>query len=289
MRTSDLRLIILKTFKEEEFYGYDIHKKLISEGITIEAGRIYRVLNQMQKDGWLESRWAKSGKGPEKKLYKLGKKGEAELDRNLMYAVQTIHRAYGEYIRSLPPERSVFKLISRSVVAEIASQSNVVLVAESSSSMYDRLLGAIQDKLVDSKIFVVKPKSVTVKLQLQNITYLEGNLESIPLRNGYIDLLITADMPTSTNMDKATREWHRVVKNKGKLAVISPAVLFRSYEDPLSIGDFIEKWEHQTYKNRKPGEGGTLIGSLRKHFQSLEEKDVVHMKLLIAKKFKKPS
>jgi DNA-binding PadR family transcriptional regulator len=135
MRTSDLRLTILKTFKEEEFYGYDIHRKLISEGINIEAGRIYRVLNQMLKDGSLESRWAKSGKGPKKKLYGLGKKGQAELDRNLMYAVQTIHRAYGEYIRSLPPERSVFNLISRSVVAEIANQSNVLLVAESSSSI----------------------------------------------------------------------------------------------------------------------------------------------------------
>jgi SAM-dependent methyltransferase len=155
--------------------------------------------------------------------------------------------------------------------------------------MYDRLLGAIQDRLVHSKIFVVKPKSVEVKLQLQNIVYLEGNLESIPLRNGYVDLLITADMPASTDIGKAMREWHRVVKNKGKLAVISPAVLFRSYEDPLSIGDFIEKWEHQTSQNRKPGEGSTLVDYLRKHFQSLEEKDVVHMKLLIAKKFKKPS
>ena len=282
MRTSDLRLTILKTFRGREFYGYDIHKKLASEGTRIEVGRLYRVLNQMLRDEWLESRWEKSPKGPKKKLYKLGKKGKEELDKILIAAIQTIHRAYGEYLFSLPLEKSVFPTISKEIVGKKAGQSNIALIAEDSSPMYQRLLDAIQNKLPASKIFLVKPKTVTMKLQLENAVILEGNLQNIPLKDNYVDLLITANMPLNQNVERATKEWRRVLSRNGRLAVISPNVLFGLSEDPLTIGDFIEKWEHQTYEERDPREGQYLLNCIQRDFQNVKEVNVVHMKLVLA-------
>lgn len=282
MRTRDLRVIILKTFKDKEFYGYDIHKKLIAKGIRIDVGRLYYVLNQMLGDRLLESRLEKSIKGPKKKLYRLGIRGKEELDEILMKAIQTVHRAYGEYLLSLPPERSVFSSISKEIVSEGMSQCKLVLIAENSSPMYQRLLKSIQDRLVDLRVFIVKSKALPLKLELDNVVYLEGNLENIPLKDGYVDILLAAHMPRNENMEKSRKEWCRVVKKTGKVVLIAPNVLFSSIQDPLTIGDYMEKWENEIYENRKMGEGKALLDSLRKCFLRLEQKNIVHMKLVIA-------
>jgi len=282
VRTTELRAIILKTFKDKEFYGYDVHKKLIEKGIKIEIGRLYNVLNQMLQDGLLESNWEKSSKGPKKRIYRLDIKGKTELDKVLMTAIQTIHRAYGEYLLSLPTEKSVFNHISKEIVEENKSHCTVVLIAESLSPMYQKLLNGIQDRLVDSRIFIVKSKALPLKLELDNVVYLEGNSENIPLKNSYVDLLLTVDMPRKENMERSRKEWCRVIKKTGKIALLAPNVLFSSMQDPLTIGDYMEKWEHEIYENRKMGGGKSLLDSLKKHFSSVEQKNIVHMKLVIA-------
>ncbi|MCW4054553.1 MAG: helix-turn-helix transcriptional regulator [Candidatus Bathyarchaeota archaeon] len=282
MRTADLRILILKTVKEKEFYGYDIQKKMISEGIKIEIGRLYNVLNQMLRDGLLESRWETSAKGPKRKLYRLGIEGKKELDKILLTAIKTIHKAYGEYLLNLPPEKSVFNSISEAVVASEKSVYNLVLVVESSSPMYQRLLKSIQDRLVDLRIFIVKPKALSFKVEMDNVVNLEGNLENIPLKDNYVDLLLTTNMPRNQKMEKTTKEWRRVLKKTGTIALIAPTVLFASIQDPLTIGDFMEKWEHEIYESRKAGEGKALLECLHKNFSTVKERNIVHMKLIFA-------
>jgi PadR family transcriptional regulator PadR len=282
MRTSDLRHIILKSFKNREFYGYDIHKKLTSTGVNIDVGRVYKVLNQMQKDGWLESRWEKSSFGPKKKLYKLGKKGKNELDIILINAIRTIHKAYGEYLFGLPVEKDVFNVISNIVACKKPKRCNVVLITDSPSPMYQKLLGSIQHKIVKSKIFIVKPKAMAISLNLQNIVNIEGDFENIPFKDNYVDLLLATSIPRNEIMESAVKEWYRVINNEGKVAILSPNVLFGECDDPLRIGDFIEKWEHQIFENRATGEGKTLLSYLKKYFQKIEDKNIVHMKLVLA-------
>lgn len=283
MRTNDLRVTILKTFKNEEFYGYDIQKKLVSEGIKIEIGRLYKVLNQMLRDGLLESSWEKSVKGPKKKVYRLGMKGKRELDKMLVDAIQTIHRAYGEYLLSLPQEKSVFNSISKEIVDEEArGVFSLAILVNSSSPMYYRLLKSIKNRLVELRIFIVKSKALSLKLEMENIVNLEGDLNNIPLRDGYVDLLVSTSTPRNENIEKSVEEWCRVIKKAGKVALLAPTVLFESTRDPLTIGDYMEKWEHENYQNRKTGEGKALLKSLQKHFLNVKEKNIVHMKLILA-------
>jgi PadR family transcriptional regulator PadR len=282
LRTSDLRLTILKIVKEKEIYGYDIQKKLASEGTNIEIGRLYRVLGKMLQDGLLEVRWEKSSLGPQKKLYKLGKGGKEELDQVFMNAIIAVHRAYGEYLLSLPPEKDVFQAFSEAIVQGKTGKCNFALVAEASSPMYHRLLSGIRTKLPDSRIFVVKPKLTSLKIELEDTTIVEGNLVNVPLRDKFVDLLLATNMPTNENMENASREWRRVIKDSGRVAFLSPIVLFGRDKDPLTIGDFMEQWEHQIYENREPGEGEILLNTLRENFQKITEKNIVHMRLILA-------
>ena len=77
--------------ENNEFYGYEIHKILNSQGIKIEISRLYRVLNEMLKDKIFSSRWEKSPSGPKKRIYKLDKKGIKRREEWLT-TFKSIHR-----------------------------------------------------------------------------------------------------------------------------------------------------------------------------------------------------
>lgn len=282
MKTIDLQRTIIQAFKNKEFYGYDIHKKLKTLGVDIEIGRLYKVLNQMQKDNWLEARWEKSSSGPKKKVYKIGKKGKTELDNLLIKAIRTIHRSYGEYLFSLSEQKDIFAKISKSIAEKIQKKGNFALIAMTPSPMYQKLIEKIQNIKKVSKIFIVKPKKTQIEIKNLKTTNIEGNYENIPFKDKYIDLLFITSIPKNESIEKSAREWLRVINNGGKVAILSPNVLFGNLQDPLTIGDFIEKWEHQIYEGRKTGGGEILLSNLKKYFQKIEEKDIVHMKLVLA-------
>jgi DNA-binding PadR family transcriptional regulator len=50
VRSKDLKRSILKILDDGESYGYEVHKKLMREGVRIEISRLYRVLNEMLKE-----------------------------------------------------------------------------------------------------------------------------------------------------------------------------------------------------------------------------------------------
>ena len=78
MRTDDYKIAILKMAKGKEFHGYEAHKRLASENIEIELSRLYRILNDMLREGLLEGRWTRSQIGPRMRVYRVGEKGEEE-------------------------------------------------------------------------------------------------------------------------------------------------------------------------------------------------------------------
>ena len=75
VRSKDLKRSILKILDDGESYGYDVHKKLMREGVKVEISRLYRVLNEMLKENYLTGRWEKSVIGPRREPTRLGREG----------------------------------------------------------------------------------------------------------------------------------------------------------------------------------------------------------------------
>jgi DNA-binding PadR family transcriptional regulator len=282
MKTEDLKRIILKMLGGREFYGYEVHKKLASQNVRLEISRLYRILNEMLKDKLLESRWEKSRLGPKKRVYRLGEKGRKKLDEILQDAIRTIHAFYEEYLLNLPAEVSVFDSVCRHLSRELRGQGNIAYVTPSYSVMHARMICNLQNRDPQGKIYLVKPRSVPVDPCRDNLTLLEGTYENIPLKNGYIDLLVVMDTPQKHLLETALREWCRVLRADGKLAILIPAVFVQEYEDPLTIGNFIEKYEHDTMKIGEHPDGKYLRPMLKDFFQKIEDKKIVHMALFLA-------
>jgi ubiquinone/menaquinone biosynthesis C-methylase UbiE len=115
--------------------------------------------------------------------------------------------------------------------------------------MHEVLIPNIQSRLPQAKIFLVKPVQLELDLNLDNLFFLDGFYNDIPLKNDYADCMIVIDLPKKEYLERALKEWHRVLKSNGKLAILTPSILLEKYEDPLSIGDFIEK--HNTKPSKR--------------------------------------
>ena len=76
--------LILATLVTTERYGYEI-VKIISDTsediIKLGEGSLYPALHELEKSGFLTSRWVSQGGAPDRKYYKLTKKGKKSLDQ----------------------------------------------------------------------------------------------------------------------------------------------------------------------------------------------------------------
>ena len=277
MRTGDLRIIILKMFGNREFYGYEIHKVLVSKGVKIEISRLYRVLNKMLRESLLEYRWEKSRIGPRKKVYKLGKKGEEEINNIIIEAIKTVHRFYGTYLMKLPPKTNVVNGMISLLTEGLKLDDTIIYLVTKYSPMHAMIIDHLQKKIPQGRIFVVKPRLFELDIKLDNLVSLDGGYSDIPLKDDHANLLVVMDLPTKDTLKRAEREWHRIVKQNGKLALCTPTVLIQKTEDPLKIGDFIEKYEHETIEKGENIDKDFLQTLILKFFNKIEEKQIVHI------------
>ncbi|MGD0804613.1 MAG: helix-turn-helix transcriptional regulator [Candidatus Bathyarchaeia archaeon] len=282
MKTDDLKRIILIMFKGNDLHGYEVHKRLESQSVEVEMSRLYRILNEMLKDGLLESLWQKSQIGPKKRVYRLGKNGEKELDNILEDAIETIHIFYSEYLLNLPPEASVFNHIGSYITEKLKNIVNIVYFTPIYSTIIEKSLLSLRSSAPLGNIHLVKPRSVETNLQLDNLSILDGEYWDIPLKEGYADLEVITYLPKSDSIQAAMREWCRVLKKSGTLAILIPTVNINNYEDPLTIGDFVEKHERENIREKEYADKKTTLALLRDCFENVEEKNIVHMTVLRA-------
>lgn len=282
MRTENLERTILKMLKGMEIYGYQVHKQLVSRGVKIEISRLYRVLTGMLKEGYLESRWEKSRMGPRKRMYRLSKKGKEELEGILLEAIETVHDFYREYLLGLPPEADVFNTMCKLLTTKLKEQGKIAYVTSAYSVMHERLISTLHNKLPKGKIYFIKPHSMIVDLNLSNLMFLDGAYNSIPLKDEYADLLVVTKVPEKDVMESTLREAYRVLKKNGTLAILTPTILVHKYKDPMTIGDFVEKYEHETLEKPDDLDWDFLKASLKNFFQRLRERRIVHVTIFLA-------
>ena len=284
METADLKKLILKMFKGDEFHGYEVDKRLKRQGVEVELGRLYKVLNEMLREGLLESHWHKSQLGPKKRVYQLGGKGKEKLEKILAEAIEIVHVSYGEYLLGLPSETSVFDRIAQSVSRGWNDRGNVVLVTPVYSAIIEKVLQSICRRTTLGNVYLVKPKSVEADIHLDNLSVLDGDLGNIPLKEGHADLEVIIYIPKKDSIRAAMGEWRRVLKEGGTLAILVPTTLVTKPSDPMTIGDFVERYEREQQEAEEYADRKTIQAMLRDLFRKVEERQVVHITLFKALK-----
>ena len=283
MRAEDLKKAILRMSGSREFYGYKIHKQLATKKIEVSTSRLYRTLAEMVHQGFLESQWQKGQLGPRQRVYELSEKGRKEREKILLDAIATVHGFYSDYLLNLPAKTSVFNKICRILSDNLSGKPDIGYVTSDYSVMHEKILRGLRREIPETNIYFVKPPSLSVDLDLENLWFMNGTYDSIPLKQGYVDLLVIVGVPHECSLEKSLKEWHRVLKHDGRLAICVPTVFIRRYDDPLSIGNFIEKHEHETPEEGQYLEADEIKALLKKSFQNVEEQQIVHITVFLAR------
>jgi PadR family transcriptional regulator PadR len=64
-----------------EAYGYEIARALEDDGFgEIKGGTLYPLLNRLERDGLVATRWQASDQGPDRKYYRITPAGIGALD-----------------------------------------------------------------------------------------------------------------------------------------------------------------------------------------------------------------
>jgi SAM-dependent methyltransferase len=111
---------------------------------------------------------------------------------------------------------------------------------------------------------------------------LDGSYVKVPLKDGYADLIVVANIPENDLVETALREWGRVLKENGRLVILMPTVFVREYEDPLTISDFIEKHEYEALELGKRANKKAFRALLENFFRKVEETKIVNMTIFSA-------
>ncbi len=123
-----------------------------------------------------------------------------------------------------------------------------------------------------------------VNVELDNLLTLGGSYEDVPLKADFIDLIISIDLPREELLRDAIEEWNRILVPKGRLIIMTPEVLVKDNEGPLSIGDFVEKYEHEIREKGQTVNEKLLDDALAKSFVDIDKRDLAHMMLIRAHK-----
>ncbi len=281
MRTEELRRIILRTFGSRKFYGYELHRELASENIAIGMSRLYRILTLMLEEGLLEGEWEKSLNGPKKRIYRLGKKGREERGKILLNAIETVHSFYGEYLFNLPAKLNVFNKVSKLMSAGLNGKASIACVINEYSPVVEKVLDGLHNQVPQAKIYLVKPNPTKEEAGIGDRLFLEGDCDSIPLKDDFVDVVNVIGVPRRDQLEASLKEFHRVLKQNGTLVIATPTVFVHKYDEPLAIGNFMEKFEHRMQGNEYV-DGVMLSALLKKLFHKVQEKSIVHLTIFLA-------
>lgn len=80
-------------------YGYGLRRRLERHGIDVEPAGMYRALRQLERDGWLESRWLAPADGPARHFYRLTRRGRRNLD-DIARMITRVHDAHDAFMRA---------------------------------------------------------------------------------------------------------------------------------------------------------------------------------------------
>ena len=279
MHKDDLKKMIVEILSSKEMHGYEVQKQLTSKGLKLNISYLYRVLAEMERDGYIEHMLAKSTFGPEKKVYRLGEKGSAELDQELKNAVKIIHKKYIEYLEKLPPEKSVIRKLYGLLDAQIGGNQKILLVAP--RIFYDWMVSPLCSTFKDGKIYLVKPPSAKVNVESANLQILDATPENILLKDNFVDAVRVHGEPE--NIHKAVEEFHRVLTKDGSLSLIIPYSQPQKEDHALTMGEFVEKVEHQVSEEDKTQLDFTATASLlSRYFMKVTTHRIAHLAILVA-------
>ncbi|MHA2235156.1 MAG: helix-turn-helix transcriptional regulator [Candidatus Thorarchaeota archaeon] len=247
MKKHDMKSKILLTIGLEEIHGYELHKDFAFRGSKISQSRLYSILSDMVAEGILIERWVNSAQGPRKKLFSLSESGLELRTGQLIDAVNTVHRFYMEYLGTLPGESNFFDQIWSTIEKKIPKNPRVAIIVGHMNQQLRYLLSLFHNHFSNGDFYLLKNPNIELENINEEWMVLNGIYDNIPLKDEYLDLLVTFGFHKTYANSDVFQEWHRMIKKNGTLAIMTSVIQTSEPITPLPLGNYIELYQHQSH------------------------------------------
>ncbi len=184
----------------------------------------------------------------------------------------------------LPAKINVLNRTCRLLTQGLEQTAVIGYLACEYSPIHEKILHILCSMMPRGEVYFIKPASADVDLGIENLTSLDGTYQDIQLKNSRLDALLIVDVPSKKLLKKSVREWQRTVARNGRLGIIAPTALINKTDDPLTIGDFMEKHEHEAVKRIERPDRESFETMLRESFQKIQARKIASMTLVLASK-----
>jgi DNA-binding PadR family transcriptional regulator len=241
-------------------HGYDILRSLPSETKGVQLTTLYRWLHGMERDGLVESEIQSGPHGPDRRVYRLGPRGEIRLRRVLRDAIETVLHFYDAYRHSVT--RRVYDELDISQFER--AEGRVLFAAFPRLTQTDlALLRFVLKKNVNASIYVMGDTDIVNGAGIK-YRHQEGTIEDIASQNDRFTEIWLSGVPDRQVLPRAIAECRRVLVPRGMLRITAPFVFFDEPKEP-TLGEFIRVTAVQLFPDLGVVEGndvGAVIESL---------------------------
>jgi DNA-binding PadR family transcriptional regulator len=90
---------VMLLLEDKATYGYELRRQLAWHRLKVDPAGVYRTLRQLERDGWVQSRWMRPASGPRRRLYRLTPAGRQNLDE-LAGVIDDMRDTHDRFLRA---------------------------------------------------------------------------------------------------------------------------------------------------------------------------------------------
>jgi PadR family transcriptional regulator PadR len=80
-------------------HGYELRRRLAWHRLKVDLAGVYRLLRELERDGWVQSRWLRASAGPRRRLYRLTPAGRENLDE-MAAVIDEVRDTHDRFLRA---------------------------------------------------------------------------------------------------------------------------------------------------------------------------------------------
>ncbi len=243
-------------------HGYDLQQLLIAKAENINITTLYRLLHEMESEGFVKSKMQAGPFGPRRRVYQIGPRGESRLREILRDSIDTVLYFYDEYrhettrdllqnLNSIPPQEPsgpiLFSVFPR------ASRHDLDLM------QYLKLRGKDEALYILGKTNLIGKPKVPFKS-------LKGKPWDIAQKSDRFSEVWMTRLPPREKLPSTIVEIKRVLKKQGTLRILAPFAFFGEPAEP-SLEAFIRVTSVHLFPDLGVVEGDEVGSVLEMNFK----------------------
>ena len=214
----------------------------------------------MESEGLVESEMQPGPHGPNRRVYRLGVRGESHLRELLKDSIDVILHFYDsyrhsmtDYVRELVPDENSF------------SRGRILFAALPRMKELDlNTIRTIAERCKGSKLDILGDNTLVQRIGIPHRT-IKGELTDIPSPNEKYSMMWLNGVPENDDLHNVLSECKRVLTNDGYLRMVAPFVFFEEPKKP-TLGEFIRVTSVQLFPELGVTEGESIAKILEAVF-----------------------